>query len=809
MEETQVAPQEQVEAKRSFFDRWSFFVLFATLFLLPLFFLPSTVYPFQFGKILLVTVGTIVALVLWIAARLKEGKLTLPMTPVFFALGLVLVEFFVSSLLSSSPKLSLIGQGFEVGTFGSLLVMSILFFLTSILFSSKKRAIYGYLAFFLAFTLIALFHLSRFIFGPAFLSMGIFTDTTANLIGKWNDLGLFFSIAALLSFITLDLLSVKILWRAILWIFLIVSLGLLSIIGFSAIWIVGGSFALVFSLYLISIGYKRMAVSLDTEAHTSAIESPRRRIPLASLFVLVVSLGFIFWGQTIGGYLSTKLQIFQIETRPSWSSTLDIEKVSLKEAPLFGVGPNRFLNVWLLNKPTAVNQTIFWNTDFNYGIGLLPTFAVTTGILGLVFWLLFIVLFLLLGARTLLSPHPDALSRYISISSFLTALFLWVFSIIYIPTGVVLAFTFFFSGLFIASAHRDRVITSKTLSFAARPKLGFIVIVGLIILLVASLVVTYTVVTRYKSSVYLAKAVSTFNTTGNIDTTASQLAMAQNSALSDTGYRFLSELALIKMSNLLSGKTDLSQDALRVKFQSLLGDALTNADSAKKYDALNYQNWAALGRVYEAVVPLGIDGAYTNAVGSYNEALKLNPHNPELYLVLARLEVANKNLKKAKEDVNLAIKEKSNYTEAIFFLSQIQVQEGDLQSAIVSAGSAATLAPNDPVVQFQLGLLKYNAKDYKGSAEALTRAVTLNSVYANAKYFLGLSLYQLGNTKGAITQFEGIKQTNPDNSEVTLILSNLRASRAPFSNAKPPVSTAPEKRSTLPIEEPTVTAPVQ
>src|SRR3989338_8177488 len=56
---------------------------------------------------------------------------------------------------------------------------------------------------------------------------------------------------------------------------------------------------------------------------------------------------------------------------------------------IVGSGPNQFVGEWLMSKPSAVNQTIFWNTDFNYGVGLIPTFIVTTGLLGIIAWLIF------------------------------------------------------------------------------------------------------------------------------------------------------------------------------------------------------------------------------------------------------------------------------------------------------------------------------------------------------------------------------------------------------------------------------------
>jgi hypothetical protein len=54
----------------------------------------------------------------------------------------------------------------------------------------------------------------------------------------------------------------------------------------------------------------------------------------------------------------------------------------------------------------------------------------------------------------------------------------------------------------------------------------------------------------------------------------------------------------------------------------------------------------------------------------------------------------------------------------------------------------------------------------------------------------------------ARAQFEELAKTNPDNQEIKLILDNLRAGRSPFENAAPPITPAPEKRSTLPLKDP-------
>ncbi len=779
------------------FGKLSFILLFGSLVLVPIFFIPSNIYSLPLTKTVLAFIGVFSSLILWVVATLRQGSLKLPITPIFFTTIFIVVISFISALLSPSLNLSIFGQTLDVGTFSATFLFFTILYLATLSFSSKKRLFYSYIALFITFAITALFHTFRIIFGAGFLSFGLFPDLATNVIGKWNDLALFVGSFGVLSAITLDLLSVKMLWRIVFWIALLLSIVLLVVINFSLLWVVLAVFGFLFGFYLLSINYKRVKVeSLEAIPNTTPVESPKKsiKIPYASILITIVAVCFIIWGSVWGEKISTKLQIYQVEARPSWASTYNITKIGLKDNLLLGVGPNRFTNVWLLNKPPEVNQNIFWNNDFSYGIGFLPTFAVTTGLFGLIGWLAFIILFLQLGFRALFFRDQDLLSRYFTTSSFLLSLFFWIFSVLYIPSISILVLTFLWTGMFFACAFRDGILKSKTLIFANRPKIGFFAIILLISAVAISLGGIYAVISKFRASKDIAEAVKVYNVNGSVEKAEAFLISSEEKWQTDIGYRFLSEIALVKINLLLIQKTDLSQDAQRTKFQSLLSDALRNAQSAKDFDHLNYQNWIGLGRVYEAVVPLGIDGAYTNAINSYNEALKLNPHDPELYLILARLEVSNKNNKKAFEYINLALKEKNNYTEAIFFLSQLQVQEGDIKSAIQSANAAALLAPNDAVIQFQLGLLQYNAKSYKEAVQALTQAVKINPVYANAKYFLGLSLYELGDVKAAIAEFEAIALTNPDNGEVKKILTNLKAGRAP-------VADQPEKRTVLPVKE--------
>jgi len=399
------------EGRKRGIERFASLLVLALAFLLPVFFIPSVAFSFQFSKALLLSVVVLAAFVIWVVARLKDGAFVIPNSPLIMSLGAIVVLSTLSSLLSGSVSTSLVGGGFEVGTTVSILIVSVLAFLVPILFQGKEQIFASYLAFLASFFLIALFHLLRLVFGPDFLSAGIFTDASANTIGKWNDLAVFFGTAAVLSLVTIESLALNHLFRTLIYAALGISLFFLAVINFSTVWFTLGLFSLVFLVYLISFGRGQTSPAKDDGLVTP---QTTRSIPYPSLVLLLISVVFILpAGARLAGQLSDVFNITQGEVRPSWSATFEVARQTLIKDPLLGAGPNQFTEEWLRFKPAGINNTVFWNTDFSYGVGLIPTFLATQGILGVMAWIAFVLFFVYAGFKAILSTFSDKFSQYI------------------------------------------------------------------------------------------------------------------------------------------------------------------------------------------------------------------------------------------------------------------------------------------------------------------------------------------------------------------------------------------------------------
>ena len=774
-------------------DSFGTIIILALAFLLPIFFIPFLSVPFGETKLFLLATGVFVAVLAWTAARLKSNEISIPKEKFVLPLILLPLIALISSLFSGNISNSLIGQGVEVDTALMTLILTLSFGVGIYLFHSKDKIIKFYLALTVSALILFLYQMIRLIVGVDFLSFDMFFVNIANLLGKWNDVAIFAGLITLISITTLSTLRPKWLLRVVFYTSLVASLAMLVIVNFSLVWLILG----VISFFLFIRSFLEDKFFVHSKDKDELVTPRKSKISGFVLFVLAVSVLFIFAGPTFERFIGNQLGISQIEARPSWQSTMDITEKVYSDNALFGAGPNNFTKEWLLHKPANINNTPFWNTDFLFGVGVIPTIFITHGVLSVIAWIIFLALFFWAGIRAFVRLDLKPFDDYLSTSSFFSATFLWLMAIFYVPHVTLLFFAFLFSGIFLAVQVQAGVVKQKTFSFNENLRAGFIGIALLFVILVVSASGLYVSAQKFASSLYIEKA-RTQVFAGDIEKAEENINRALLFAKDDLVYRANSEILLFKFASLINQEGYTAE--IQSQLQAILVQIIESGRSAILIDGRNYQNWDVLGRTYETLIPVGVEGAYDNTRLSYERALSLNPNNPRLALNLARTEVLNGNNDMARSRIAEALAMKNDYTDAIFLLSRIEIEEGRVPEAIASIETATLFTPRDPLTFFQLGILKYSEEDYTGSVDALERAVLLDNQYSNARYFLGLSYHQLGRIQDAVDQFGLIMNLNPDNSEIVTILENLRAGRAPFEDFTPP-DNDPFEGFESPVEE--------
>ncbi len=785
-----------VVQKHSMFDKVVFGLLVLLSAIVPVFFVPATFVSTQFGTSLLFGFGVIIAFVVYLLSSLVRGEVELPSRARYIlSFGAVVpVVYFLAGISNGFSRMTFLGYTFDVSTVGFVLSAFVYMFLVSVIFKNQKRILYGYYAFGVPFVITSVWLIIRLIFGADVLSFGLFPNINSTIFGSWNNVAIFFGISTIISFIGCHLLKVSRVVKVLLNIVLLVSVFFVALTNFYASWFLLAIVSFLYTLYSLFTVDVMGGMPMEWKARF-------RKIPVYPVIILVLSLVFVIWSSSAGAFLSNKLKVTNVEVRPSFSVTMEIAKQTIKSKPLFGSGPNTFITQWLVYRPGDILTTIFWNTDFANGIGIIPTFAVTTGLLGILSWILFLGSYLYLGVKSIFTRFDDVNKKYFLVTSFFVSLYLWIMTFVYVPSSIVFILTFFFSGLFLASVYSNGIISLSTKKLSANPRVGFISSLITVSFIAMALTLGYGLIENYRSLWFFQKSSYALNTTKDSKLSKEYMQKAISTAPMDVYYRALSEIELYRLNEIVSqDPKKVTVEDVQKQFKETLDSAIVSGIGARDIDPSNYLNWIALGKVYETVsVPqINIQGAYESASSAYGEALRRNPKNPAIFMLLARLAGNRNDLRTAESYVMQAIQAKNNYLDAYFLLSQIQVANKNIQGAINSVTATSIIDPTNPAIFFQLGLLKYNIGDFVGAIGSLEKAISLAPDYANAKYFLGLSYEITKQHEKAIKEFQDLAKTNSDSQEVKSILDNLLANKPIFTS---PAPEKPEKSKTLPLKE--------
>jgi tetratricopeptide (TPR) repeat protein len=798
MQDIQSVPSSN--PRRFSFDILASWMLLGTITFASILIIPNTSVPFVFTKVSVLAIGILMTLIAYILARLTRGNIIVPPAKLIIVFWLVPCAYVLSAIFSGEGIIrSFFGNSFENDTLGFMSICALSGTLTALIFRRTTQ----YKTF---FRTVSIVYMIVVVAQVVFLLLGQLPaksiSPVTNLIGTFADVGMFAGLGVVLSllayrFLSLSSLASKFLMGA-------GALALLSIavVNSTLVWSLLALTSL--GLFIESILRQKPSTTDDIDdvhsfemSEESSFESniSERKGLGAPLLVLVCSIFFLIGGNTIGSSLTNSFGANYLDVRPSWKSTFAIGSHTYGATPFFGSGPNTFNQEWLKFHDKSLNDTIFWNVDFISGIGSIPTSFITTGIIGGIAWIIFLSLFLFVGIRSLIFRSPeDASARFTAIASFVGALYVFLLGIFSVPSPILVALGFMFAGLFISTLRYGGIRKEWGIVFAKNPRIGFVIVFLITIFLLVSIFGIYAVAQRYVGVRALTKAQQSLQN-GNTEEAQSQALKATVFAPSDKAYQIIAAAGIATM-NTVANDNKLSKVEAQRAFQAALSGSIQATQMAIKENASNYENYILLGNVYQTVVPLQIEGAYTNAKQAYENALLQNPSNPTILYALAQLEIAQKNGKGAEEYLIKAINLKHDYTQAIFLLSQLEVQLGKAKEALQAAEAAAYFAPNDPGVLFQVGILRSGTGDTDGAITVLLQAVEKNPQYANARFFLGVSYANKGLFDKAIEQLRAIGELSSENAlAVAPYIAVLQSGKNPFPKPgtllQPPVTDVP------------------
>ncbi|MDE1924946.1 MAG: tetratricopeptide repeat protein [Patescibacteria group bacterium] len=753
--------------------------------------IPTAWFPFQLAKVTVFALFLAVAVILLVWGR---GVREVVRSHGFYAallVALLPLSYLVSALFSVDRSVAFTGFGVETDTILFVTLAALAFIMSFAYFRTLRTARFLLMVVFWALIVAAVFQCISIVFGSSAIPLATFANRSVNLVGKWNDLGMLVGLLSMLFLVRVELMQMSNLWKLVTGLLLAVLGALLGIINFPLVW----GLVLGFSIVLAIVRF-----IIQRQEPTESMQTWVTRIPWFALVAAVVSVLFLFFGSTFNTGLTSLFPVSSLEVRPSYSSTLDIINAARGgsfERVLVGTGPNTFGQEWLLNKPAEVNQSAFWSLDFNVGFSTFITALGTVGFLGILAWLMPLFLVLAALVRVVRLGVLNREDKIVATTFGIASLFLLASILLYVPSQNIILLAFVFSGAAFGFLWRQGQSSVET---EYRSRLGQLAAIAAIVVLVAvSLWSAFAISRRLVVEAYAGASAQSLSD-GNSNDALSEASRAAGIEKNGDALRAVLAAQSAKLQQLASA-TSTPTAQLQQEFSSTVQAAIAAGQSAEALNPHDYRPTLALAQVYDYLSTLSVQGAAQTAAQTYLAAQAQNPTNPAIPLAMARLAAGNNDAADTTVFLKKALTLKSNYTDAILLVVQLDVANKDIPSAIKAATAAAQTAPGVAPIWFELGLLYYSNGDAKDAAAALKQAVAIQPDYANAQYFLGLSDYILGDVPDAIAQFQALNKSNPGNSEVELILGNLTSGKQPFAGAQPPVTSKPQDRTTAPISQ--------
>ena len=744
--------------------------------LLPVFFVPILWVTLVQAKAVLIAVLLLLVALAWISGRFVEGSVRVPASILLVGGFLIPLAYAFSVAFSGVSQISLVGSGVEQDTLAFAIILYAALALSALIFSgvqdSGTKVFRGLSTGTLLLLVLEVVHVAV----PSLSLGGVIASQTGNAFGNWHEFAIVLGFFVLLGFAVRTTGAAAGVWKYLIYLVSLLSLAFLFIANFSDVWAalcIAAGVALVIEIWAARVRSGRIAFSWRTHG----------------VWVAVVTLAVfsMVFGNYINNVLPSPIKIVHSEVSPSWQGTMDIGGAALTQptALFFGSGPNTFAREWGLYKPASVNQTIFWNTDFNAGRGSIPTSFVTTGIVGILAWVVFVVFLLWVVVRALVRRGQDAPDTTYAAAFGLASGYLIAFFVFYSPGPALSALVFLSAGLLVAFSFHARITEPLYISLRGESTRSVAQAVALAVFGLVIIAAPFGVLRSLSAEILLNRSIAVFNETKDTEATSALIKKSLWINSSNTrAHRLAIQLGLVQLQEIVA-HADPQDETVRAQLQATIQATIQHGLDAVSINGEDYQNWLELAGLYQQLAGVKVEGAYEGARAAYQRARLENPSSPVPLFQLAQLELLEGRKEAALQNLAAAVQLKPNYAAAYYVASQIYASDNDLKNALSAAALATQHAPQDPLAWYNAGAIAYAGEDYVNAIPALEQALALQANYADAEYVLGLAYYGEGRVAESLKMFEALAALDPNQQAVQDAIKNLRAGTSPVPLSAP------------------------
>lgn len=370
-------------------------------------------------------------------------------------------------------------------------------------------------------------------------------------------------------------------------------------------------------------------------------------------------------------------------TLPSWRTSWEIAVETLKQSPLFGVGPGNYLSAFNLYRSITYNQTNLWQLRFSTANNYYFTLITELGLIGLG-----VTLFLLASIyKKLFEDLKDKSWDEISIVILTIALAL-------VPVVPALIFLLMvLLAIFSGSEGKSITIATNKLPtiIVATPIFAIIIALGFFGTKAVLAEISYK---KSLDALALNNAKNTYDY------------MVKAEALNPYVDRYHASMAQVDMAlaTSLATKENLT-DSDKQTVAQLVQQSISEGKATVTLNPERSGNWEVLAQIYRNIMGFA-QGSDQFAVQAYTQAVALDPMSPSLRVTLGGVYYALGNYDNAIDAFKLTITAKPDYANGYYNLAYAYAAQKDYDKAISS-------------IEKVISIVDVNSDDYKTAKMAL------------------------------------------------------------------------------------------
>jgi tetratricopeptide (TPR) repeat protein len=357
---------------------------------------------------------------------------------------------------------------------------------------------------------------------------------------------------------------------------------------------------------------------------------------------------------------------------PAMQTSWEVTVESLKQSPIWGVGPDNYVSAFNLFRPITYNQTSLWTARFSTADNFYFTLITEVGFAGLAA----IAVLLIAVYRIVVAAFKQKKWEVASL-----AILVIIFAVL--PSAPVLFFLLMALLAVFSRSEEKSVSLSETRvpsAIIAAP-----IFIGVVFLGIFGTKAVLAEIT-YKQSLD-ALSINDAKNTYNLMVAAT----TQNPYVD----RYHASLAQVEMAlaTSIANQKNLT-DTDKSNITQLISQAINEGKASVSLNSGRSENWGLLAQIYGSIMPFA-QGADQFAIQTYTQAIALDPINPNLRISLGGVYYALGRYDDAIDAFKLAVLAKQDFANSYYNLAIAYRDKKDYDNAITAMNTVLTLIPQN------------------------------------------------------------------------------------------------------------------